>query len=348
MKKILAAVSAIFFCFAFSSCNESGAAVGEGIIIDDIETEETFSEDTTAVTAAADIITETSETTTAPVSAEVHLSETSSETSLETETRTETISETEPTEVSAAETKSRAVIEGITEIRVVLSEPSGENGDIKVNAFDVSVTECEKIFGIYSTKESDVRFISKNQFEQLADELNGLGVSYAESEETYSGNHVPKQLHISLGEFYADWFDDIPTDIESNVFGIMNKYYGIGISREQRLEAIDNGRDMAVKAAVYFRSFTQKNFADTEKGLADYAGKGAVFGENKNPFDSEDFSLPDDWHGYTYVKFNEDGTDVEVINWSETEDELPREYIEPEEWQIIFIEKGVCVFSLKY
>ena len=58
MKKILAAVSAILFCFAFSSCNSESGDVNaaEEIIIDDIETEaESFAADTTVTTTAAEM-----------------------------------------------------------------------------------------------------------------------------------------------------------------------------------------------------------------------------------------------------------------------------------------------------
>lgn len=366
MKKILAAVSAILFCFAFSSCNnESGDVnVADEIIIDDIETEEILTIFDTEKTdaeiffeteAAAEIISEKTEI----------LTETSAETKTEvasqtkTTTQTEIISETkaETTSVQNSETYGDVIGE-ITNFNMTLTYQSadGQSAEYVFCAINLVASRIYRVTAGGGSVEDVYAYLTDNQIKSVMDSI--LGMNILPCEETVTKENVYEiKIENSSGEIInSREFGEIPREI-TNLSEEISKLAKSDFDNKKFDEMQTNIQNAISNKAVPVYACLHSNIDRYGARGGDttvYAGKGLTFkssGEVNVAVDflEEEAVMPimDSWDGYAFVKFADDGS-IEYVNWSEEESGLSEKPLTYEDCMAYYIENGKVIAFADY
>lgn len=323
--KIKVAVLALVFCVTLCSCGKSEN--DEVVLTDLIETEASISE----------------------------ITETVSEMEVTSEVQTETSAETAEAAVQVTE---------ITETEAGITE----NDNLKIAHINFSYS-CPEEDGYYyynvsarnsrvyvialgGNTESKTGLITDKQFDKIAEAVNQSGVSAyygMDNSNDFDASLLLDVCNVTItdadgNEFSAVQRGDIPEAFVEldDVLGkyAETAYYGEDVSQYTQI-----GIRKAVDAMVYFRSYLRK-CSDLGEDCSEYAGQSMIIdSSNLNPLDSDMFYLPDDWSGYAFVKFNADGTDVEYVNWAETEDALSEGKLIYDDLEAYYIENEIIIGS---
>lgn len=380
MKKILAAVLAILFCFAFSSCNNESADVNvaEEIIIDDIKTEGSSAAVTTVTTTDADIISEASEAATS-VSTEVHVPETVSETALKTETQTEATTRTDVISETKAETTIQTEIVSDTKAETTSLKLSETYGDIlgEITGFHMTLTYpsadgqssdyvfcaislvTPRIYRIDAGGKSvkDVyTYLTDNQIKTVMDSI--LGMSVLPCDENVTKENVCEiKIENSSGDAVnSRVFGEIPDEI-TKLSKEVRKLAKLDFNDKKFDEMNTNIQNAINFRAVDVYSCLHSNLGRyTARGgdAAVYAGKGLTFKSRDEVNAAVDFleeepvmPIADGWDGCAFVKFAEDGS-IEYVNWSEDESGLSEEPLTYSDCMAYYIENGKYIAFADY
>ena len=366
MKKILAAVSAILFCFAFSSCNSESGDVNaaEEIIIDDIETEaESFAADTTVTTTAAEIISEASVTTTSVLSEDT-VPETISETALKTETQTETTTQTEVISETKAETalaqtseKYGDVIDDITSFRLTLTyfSADGKSADHIFCAISLVTPRVYRIDTGGGSVKNEYAYLTDDQIKLVMDSILGMSVLPCDEKVTKE-NVCEIIIENSSGDAVnSRVFGEIPAEI-TKLSEEIRKLARSDFDDKKFNEMQTNIQNAISKAvAVYACLHSNIDRYGARGGdTAVYAGKGLTFKSRDEVNAAVDFleeepvmPIADSWDGYAFVKFAEDGS-IEYVNWSEDESGLSENQLTYNDCMAYYIENGRLIASNNY
>lgn len=368
MKKILAAVSAILFCFAFSSCNNESADVNaaEEIIIDDIEAEtESSAADTTVTTTDADIISETSVTTTTSVSTEVHVPETISETALKTETQTETTAQTEIVSDTKAETTSEHTSETygsalgeIKDFHLTLTyfSADGKSADYVFCAISLVTPRIYRIDTGGGSVKNEYAYLTDNQIKSVMDSILGMSVLPCD-EKVAKENVCEIKIENSSGDIVnSRVFGEIPAEI-TKLSEEIRKLAKSDFDSEKFNEMKTNIQNAISNRAVDVYACLHSNlgrYAARDGDAAVYAGKGLTFKSRDEVNAAVDFleeepvmPIADGWDGYAFVKFAEDGS-IEYVNWSEDEKGLSEEPLTYNDCMAYYMENGTYIAFADY
>lgn len=367
MKKILAAVSAILFCFAFSSCNNESADVNaaEEIIIDDIETETESSAAVTTVTAAsADIISEASEATTTSVLTENAVPETISETDLKTETQTETTSQTEVISETKSETilaqtseKYGDVIDDITSFRLTLTyfSADGKSADYAFCAISLVTPRIYRIDTGGGSVKNECAYLTDNQIKSVMDSILGMNVLPCD-EKVKNENVCEIIIENSSGDAVnSRVFGEIPAEI-TKLSEEIRKLAKSDFD-DKKFNEMQTNIQNAIGKAVDVYACLHSNLDRYGARVGDtavYAGKGLTFKSRDEVNAAVDLleeepvmSIADGWDGYAFVKFAKDGS-IEYVNWSEDESGLSEKQLTYNDCMAYYIESGKLIASNSY
>lgn len=367
MKKILAAVSAILFCFAFSSCNNESADVNvaEEIIIDDIETEaESFAADTTVTTTAAEIISEASVTTTSVLSEDT-VPETISETTLKTETQTETTAQTEIVSDTKAETTLAQtsetygdVLGEITSFHMTLTYPSadGQSWDYVFCAISLVTPRIYRIDAGGKSVEDVYTYLTDNQIKSVMDSILGMNVLPCDENVTKE-NVCEIKIENSSGDVVnSRVFGEIPAEI-TKLSEKIRKLTKLDFNSKKFDEMKTNIQNAISFGAVDVYACLHSNlgrYGARGGDTAVYAGKGLTFKSRDEVNAAVDFleeepvmPIADGWDGYAFVKFAEDGS-IEYVNWSEDESGLSEEPLTYNDCMAYYMENGTYIAFADY
>ncbi|MGN0674484.1 MAG: hypothetical protein ACI4KG_01915 [Oscillospiraceae bacterium] len=332
MKKVLAAILAIIMCSMFSSCKKNVDVVTEQTesLTDLIEseTEETVLESASETKFAA---VQTSETQT----------EADSETNAETQQTTESkMSETE----TAAKNENIGMI---SELHFTYNYPETN----EYLYFQISPRH-QRVYVIAwgGNEKNETGFITDKQVMKLTETINGMNIAEYNGSDNNGDNDASMPLNnCSLNITDADgktitanFMGDIPEAFDKLV-SVLNEFAADAYSSDDFSEKAQFGIGKAVDALVYCRSYLNK-LSDTGGDCSVYGGKTLVITENDlDPLGEAIWSFPEDWYGYAFVKFTADGTDVEYVNWSETEVGLSEEKLVYDDLEAYYIENGTII-----
>lgn len=356
MKKISAVISVILFCLAFSSCNENeDVTVGEEIVIDDIETEE----ESSVTAAVSEITAETSAV--ASVTAEKSVSETNMETTARTETTTQTeiISETkaETTWLQTSETYGDVLGE-ITDFNMTLTYPSadGKSADYVFCHISLVTSRIYRIDAGGGSEEHMSAYLTDNQIKTVMDSILGMNVLPCDEKvtkenvceikiENSSGDvvnsrvfgEIPDEItklseelrKLAKSDFDDKKFDEMQTNIQNAISNRAVDVYACLHSNLDRYGA--RGGDTAVYA---------------EKGLT-FKSRGEVNAAVDFLEEEPVMPISDDWNGYAFVKFADDGS-IEYVNWSEEESGLSEAPLTYSDCMAYYIETGRVIAFADY
>lgn len=368
MKKISAVISAILFCFAFSSCNSGGGDVNaaEEIISDNIETEaESSAADTTVTTTAADIISEASAATTASVSEETYVSETGSETALQTETQTETTAQTEIISETKAETTLAqtsetygGVLGEITDFNMTLTYPSADEKSADYVFCHISLV-TPRIYRIDAgggSVKNEYAYLTDNQIKTVMDSILGMNVLPCDENVTKE-NVCEIKIENSSGDVVnSRVFGEIPREI-TKLSEEIRKLAKSDFDDKKFNEMQTNIQNAISNKAVDVYACLHSNlgrYAARDGDAAVYAGKGLTFKSRDEVNAAADFleeepvmPISDGWDGYAFVKFADDGS-IEYVNWSEEESGLSEKQLTYNDCMAYYIENGKLIASTDY
>lgn len=325
--KIKAVVLALVFCVTLCSCGKSEN--DEVVLTDLIEAEASISE-----------ITET-------VSETEVVSETQTETSAETAEAA--VQTTEFTEVVLEETVAEFAEYNDLEIsEIYFSHIFGEDGrDVYYNISPCNSRVYVNNYGGYGIACSG--WITDKTFYEIAEAVNQSGVS-----EYYGTDNIGSSTKFDIfritvtdvnGTEYTAAYEGEGSNVFSSLEAVLYEYKQNAYYGEAPHYYAEIGIRKAVDAMVYFRSYLRK-CSDLGEDCSEYAGQSMIIdSSNLNPLDSDMFYLPDDWSGYAFVKFNADGTDVEYVNWAETEDALSEEKLIYDDLEAYYIENEIIIGS---
>ncbi len=246
-------------------------------------------------------------------------------------------------------------IESITEITETVSEKISEterNAEIfqisyeiqRLNFVHISNELSEPIFyditprnsRVFAAAESGgLGFVTDNQLKNLIDEINQTELITSDKTEfvlniSYSDG---SELSLQLSEKTGSELSDMLADLCANSYS------------DEPSEGAVYGINKSVDVIVYYRSYLYKR-NDLGEDCSAYTGCGkTIDSSNLNPENSDVGVLPNDWHGFAYVKFNADGTDVEYVNWSETEEGLSQKRLSYDDLEAYLIEYDTMIGS---
>lgn len=336
MKKAIAAIMAIIICAAFSSCKKNV----------DVITEQTES--------LTDLIeSETEENISVSASEIEFTTEQTSESFSETQSKaySELAEETEQTtESKAPETETAAKNENIgmiSELHFTYNYPETN----EYLYFQISPRNPQVyIIAWGGNEKNETGFITDKQVMKLTDALNDMNIAEYNGIENTGENEPSQPLNnCSLNIMCADGKTvtanirgDI-TEAFDKLVGVLNEFAADAYSSDDFAEKVQFGIGKAVDALVYCRSSLNK-LSDTGGDCSVYGGKTLVITENDlDPLGESVWPLPEDWYGYAFVKFTADGTDVEYVNWSETEEGLSEERLVYGDLEAYYIENGTII-----
>ncbi len=332
MKKAIAAIMAIIICAAFSSCKKNVDVITEQTesLTDLIEseTEETVLESASETEFAA-----------------VQISETQSEAYSElAEETVRTIESKTPDTETAAKNENIGMI---SELHFTYNYPETN----EYLYFQISPRNPQVyIIAWGSNEKNETGFITDKQVMKLTETINGMNIAEYNGSDNNGDNDASMPLNnCSLNIMCADGKTvtanirgDI-TEAFDKLVGVLNEFAADAYSSDDFAEKVQFGIGKAVDALVYCRSSLNK-LSDTGGDCSVYGGKTLVITENDlDPLGESVWPLPEDWYGYAFVKFTADGTDVEYVNWSETEEGLSEERLVYGDLEAYYIENGTII-----
>lgn len=353
MKKIFSVTAAAILCLTFSSCKDGGnISTAEESIIDDIETgSETIpisENDTAASEKTAEIISETvSDTEPIADTEQASITET-----VQSEIMTEAMS------VQKYETYGDRLGE-IKSFNLSVSYPVEGGQSAEYSFCSVSLINSERIYRLDaggSSMENTSAYLTDNQLKTILDRILGMNAMPYDEASSDKGDYTVTAGNNAGDTINSRVIGEPPEEI-TKLMEELVKLADSDFDDKKFNEMHTNIQNAITNRAVDVYACLHSNidrFGARGGDTAVYAGKGLTFKSRDEINAAADFleeepvmPIADNWDGYAFVKFGEDGS-IEYVNWSETESGLSEEPITYDDCMAYYIENGTVIAFSDY
>lgn len=350
LKKIFILAAAVL-CLTFSSCkDENDVNVAEEIIADDIETvSETtaLSENETAASETEAIAdTEVSEDTEQTTLTGTVLSETA------TDSKTETLSQPK------YETYGDRLGE-IKSFNLSVFYPVEDGQSAEYSFCSVSLVNSERIYRLDaggSNVANTAAYLTDNQLKTILDSILGMSVMPYDEASSDKGGYELKAENSAGDTVNSRVVGEPPAEI-TKLLEELTELAGSDFDQSkfnEMIASIPNGISNGV-VPVYACLHSNLDRYEVRGGdRAVYEGKEMTFKSRDEVnaaadlLDDEDvMPIAENWDGYAFVKFGEDGQ-IEYVNWSETESGLSEKPLTYDDCMAYYIEDGTVIAFSDY
>lgn len=362
MKKFFPATAAVILCLTFSSCKDSNnTSTAEEFVIDDIETGSatiTISENETAASeTTAEIISETVPDTRA-------IFDTDAAGDTEQAAITETVQTVQSEIMTEAVPAQKYEIYGdklgeIKSFNLSVSYPAGDGQIAEYSFCSVNLINSERIYRLDaggSSAANTAAYLTDNQLKTILDSILGMSVMPYDEASSDKGDYTIKAENSAGDTVNSRVIGEPPAEIImllEDLTKLANSDFGEDKFNEM-LASIPNGISNGAVPVYACLHSNLDRFGARGGDTSVYAGKGLTFKSRDEINAAADFleeepvmPIADNWDGYAFVKFAEDGS-IEYVNWSETESGLSEEPLTYDDCMAYYIENRTVIAFADY